>query len=399
MHYLTIIMLSLLLSMPGSVFARKALENTSKPTPPAKNAESVQKPAEKPAEPIYEFTIAGKNQGKDPKDFVYKMDDVITIKTTGKRADTIKKDLSKPLTLHLNGVAMTNLAPSPEQNELGPEVTIAFHLVRDAQQEESRKAWDTLFTRSKGYEMTIKPALAIGGDIPVSVYSNKTLKFYVATGSAVCWTIIIGLAIFFGVYYLLVTRTNMLHDEGTGCYSLGKSQMAFWGLLVILAFTAVWILTGTMERIPPQTLILLGISGTTGLTAIMIGDSKRSDVKNKLTKLKEEENELLDKEAKHPRSISVTDQSRLAGIPQEINQLNKQLASGQSKGFWRDICDDGKGASFHRFQVVLWTIVLGAVFVRTVAHIMSMPEFSETLLILLGISNATYLGFKIPEKP
>ncbi len=46
----------------------------------------------------------------------------------------------------------------------------------------------------------------------------------------------------------------------------------------------------------------------------------------------------------------------------------------------------------------LWTIVLGMVFVGAVRQVMSMPEFPETLLVLMGISNATYLGFKIPEK-
>ena len=57
-----------------------------------------------------------------------------------------------------------------------------------------------------------------------------------------------------------------------------------------------------------------------------------------------------------------------------------------------------RGMSFHRVQVVIWTVVLGAVFIRSVTNGMSMPEFSETLLALLGISNGIYLGFKIPEK-
>jgi hypothetical protein len=70
-----------------------------------------------------------------------------------------------------------------------------------------------------------------------------------------------------------------------------------------------------------------------------------------------------------------------------------------SNGFWKDICDDGNGLSFHRFQVVIWTLVLGAIFVQNVAEVMSMPEFSDTLLTLLGISNGMYIGFKIPEKP
>ena len=50
----------------------------------------------------------------------------------------------------------------------------------------------------------------------------------------------------------------------------------------------------------------------------------------------------------------------------------------------------------HRLQVLLWTFVLGVVFVASVAHVLSMPEFNTTLLALMGISGATYLGFKMP---
>jgi hypothetical protein len=66
--------------------------------------------------------------------------------------------------------------------------------------------------------------------------------------------------------------------------------------------------------------------------------------------------------------------------------------------FWSDICSDGNGLGFHRLQVVIWTLILGAVFVWSVAQVASMPEFPETLLVLQGISAGTYLGFKIPEK-
>jgi len=59
--------------------------------------------------------------------------------------------------------------------------------------------------------------------------------------------------------------------------------------------------------------------------------------------------------------------------------------------------DEGKGANFHRLQTALWTIVLGMFFVWNVFQTMSMPELSETLLVLLGISNGTYLNLKAKE--
>lgn len=33
----------------------------------------------------------------------------------------------------------------------------------------------------------------------------------------------------------------------------------------------------------------------------------------------------------------------------------------------------------------------------SVVQVMTMPEFSDTLLLLLGINSGTYLGFRLPE--
>jgi hypothetical protein len=77
-------------------------------------------------------------------------------------------------------------------------------------------------------------------------------------------------------------------------------------------------------------------------------------------------------------------------------------ASGLEKpvtgGFVSDILSDANGITFHRFQIVVWTIVLGLIFIWSVWKKLSMPEFSETLLTLMGISAGTYIGFKIPER-
>jgi hypothetical protein len=182
--------------------------------------------------------------------------------------------------------------------------------------------------------------------------------------------------------------------------------MAFWGLLVVLTFAGVWVLADTMERIPPQVLILLGISGATGLSAVVIGANKKvgkqSEIQNAITKLQEEQQRLEKEQLTTPNTFPQASTDRLAAINTEIAELQAQLRSAASPrasaGFWQDICDDGNGMSFHRLQVVIWTVVLGVIFVWSVAQVMSMPEFSETLLILLGISNGTYLGFKIPEQ-
>jgi hypothetical protein len=70
-----------------------------------------------------------------------------------------------------------------------------------------------------------------------------------------------------------------------------------------------------------------------------------------------------------------------------------------STGFLQDILRDETGVSFHRFQMAAWTVILGFVFVISVYQDLAMPEFSATLLGLMGISSGTYVGFKIPDPP
>lgn len=77
-------------------------------------------------------------------------------------------------------------------------------------------------------------------------------------------------------------------------------------------------------------------------------------------------------------------------IPSEISQT--------SKGFWKDLLSDSNGISLYRFQIAVWTLVIGFIFIINVYDNLSMPQFDNTLLALMGISSGTYLGFKIPEK-
>ena len=74
------------------------------------------------------------------------------------------------------------------------------------------------------------------------------------------------------------------------------------------------------------------------------------------------------------------------------------VSSGESKGFITDVLRDSSGSiSLHRFQMFVWTLVLGVIFISSVYKSLSMPQFSATLLGLMGISSGTYLGFQVPE--
>jgi hypothetical protein len=354
--------------------------------------------------------IVGKNEGKNKEDFLFKMGERVHIKATGQIARKLKMELEQtgatrtPILL-FDGIRMANLPSAISQLDDGNTLRFSFYLDRNSALKDSREAWDMLFKSKNEYVMPIEVTLAVSNELPLVVQSAHPFCFYVAPTSEILSIIAGALLILFVSYYLIANKTNMLRDQDTGYYSLGKSQMAFWGLLVVLAFVGVWILTGTMEYIPQQALILLGISGATGLSAILIGNSKKGvqdgTAKN-VTELRQEEQNLKEQKEKNPAAFAQENESQLTAISQKIAELSLQPGNPpqpvQSRGFWRDICDDGNGVSFHRLQVVIWTLVLGTVFIGYVADGMSIPEFPETLLILMGISNLTYLGFKIPEK-
>jgi hypothetical protein len=87
------------------------------------------------------------------------------------------------------------------------------------------------------------------------------------------------------------------------------------------------------------------------------------------------------------------------GIPAEqraaISQYRK--STNQSEWWFIDILSDANGVSFHRFQLAAWTLILGVVFAASAYRDLTMPVFDATLMGLLGLSAATYLGLKIPE--
>ena len=68
-----------------------------------------------------------------------------------------------------------------------------------------------------------------------------------------------------------------------------------------------------------------------------------------------------------------------------------------SKSFLEDILNDEGGVSFHRFQILAWTLVLIVIFLASVWQTLAMPVLDEYLLTLMGMSAGTYVGLKATE--
>ncbi len=125
-------------------------------------------------------------------------------------------------------------------------------------------------------------------------------------------------------------------------------------------YVFIWMVTGELDTITESILALIGIGAGTALGSALIDSNAAEDSAEKT-----------------------------ATVPNE---------GETSRGFLRDVLDDGGGISFHRFQMFIWTLVLGVIFAASVYRHLAMPQFSATLLGLLGVSSGTYLGFKFPEK-
>jgi hypothetical protein len=124
--------------------------------------------------------------------------------------------------------------------------------------------------------------------------------------------------------------------------------MGLWTFLSIGGFLLLWVVTGrSADIMTPEMLTLLGIQGTSGIAAVLIDAGKA-----------------------------------------------KARSSGN---FFRDILSDGESVSFHRFQMFAWSLVLAVIFVWSVFSMLSFPNFGTNLLLLSGLANGLYLGFKWPE--
>ncbi len=225
----------------------------------------------------------------------------------------------------------------------------------------------------------------------------------------------------------LVRKTNIIREPGPPPapgkqrpYNLGRTQMAFWFFLIYASYVSIWLITAALDTITASLLALMGISAGTALGEALIDNGKDTAKANQLRDLTAEklavEQSITDAQAQvdalNAAPVAATDQltrdtlnrqlidgrTRIGQIDQQLRTLSLQQSPMVSSGFLRDILADSSGYSFHRFQIFAWTIVLGVIFLSTVYNNLTMPEFSPTLLGLMGLSAGTYIGFKFPEQ-
>jgi hypothetical protein len=264
--------------------------------------------------------------------------------------------VERPIALFIDSREIKGI--TPEAVDLLEE-SLHFHLQRNT---DNNETWsDLLGAPPLDYRFFKRPAkvsVGLQDGYPVESSVRRFLIVRIDKPWFIGGFILIALLIF--VLIKLALQSDLLRAGGTPpvdangitlrkSYSLSRFQMAFWFFLVVASYCFIWLITGAADTITGSVLALIGIGSGTALGAAVV-------------------------------------------------DVNKDQPAPATRGFLKDVLSDADGICFHRFQMFVWTLVLGIMFISSVYYVLSMPEFSPTLLGLQGISAGTYLGFKIPEK-
>ncbi|WP_047249362.1 hypothetical protein [Chromobacterium subtsugae] len=169
------------------------------------------------------------------------------------------------------------------------------------------------------------------------------------------------LAFIIVLFAALVWKTPILRDrgplapgvaDGQQTFSLARSQLLWWTLSVALVAGWLLIVTGNLLSSTPQVLALLGISaGTSGL----------------------------------------------ASLVDQPDGGAQAAALGRSRGWVRDVLDDGQGISVHRYQALLANAGIGLVFIYKSVELKAFYAIDPMWLGVLGVSSVLYVGMKSRE--
>lgn len=239
------------------------------------------------------------------------------------------------------------------------------------------------------------------------------------------WSTLAWLVVLLALFIYLGANTPLLRDSdlpmrADGCpqFSLSRLQLAFWTYLVVGAFLVIWLVTDRLDTLNPTVLALLGISSATTFASKLASmatlegghtrmeparaarrDEKVEDLRERLRKeliSLTSKAETLERAATH----TAAEEAELANIGVRIQRLQddlEYLGHNRLVRFLIDLLSDNGRVTLHRMQIVIWTIVLGVVFIARVKRELAMPAFSETLLGLMGLSSLTYVALKVPE--
>lgn len=319
--------------------------------------------------------------------------------------------LDKPVTLYLNGND-TGIAPESVDR---PGGRLQFHLERTTA---NKAVWSALLRHPFVYQVRkVKAGIGIAPN-PAPISSE--FRLVIVNWAWYAWLWLGALLVVLAVFAYLTKKKGLLRDVANGPYSLGRCQMAWWFFLIIVSYVLIWLISGDRDTIAASLLGLMGISAGTALGAVLIestssGSDALQQASADVLALQVADTSAQSEVAAAQTAVAANGadpalQKKLLDAQAALTAVQARLAAARarltaaatapkSNGFIKDILGDSNGnIGLHRFQMAIWTVVLGIMFLVGVMAELTMPEFNATLLATMGISAGTYLGFKFPEK-
>lgn len=230
-------------------------------------------------------------------------------------------------------------------------ITFKLKPTADAGSDDAMAWRDLLGGLSSGGSRTVQ--IGVGAADSARPAAKWTVKGHAARLEIftpwIAWIAAGGFALLLAAIITAGRASSLLRDgDAKSTYSLGRVQMAFWLVVTLAGFVFIWVVTGQYQNVVNAGVFtLIGISGATGLAAAAIDQG---------------------------------------GAPKPTRNFLADILS-----------DDGGDPQIHRIQVVLWTLVLGSVFVWNVVNSLILTDFDTNLLLLIGVANGIYAGFKTQE--
>jgi hypothetical protein len=168
-----------------------------------------------------------------------------------------------------------------------------------------------------------------------------------AAAFAVIFTITLVWATALGTSVLRNAPPQNLAANQQASWSISRVVLAWWLSICVLSFGYLWAFMGEHRNILSGSApVLLGIQGTT---------------------------------------LALT------------TKFGRDPNAPASRGFFQDLISESGEPEVARLQMLVWNGILGVIFLWQSIFQWSMPEFDATLMTLLGISSAAYVGFKLAK--
>lgn len=345
--------------------------------------------------------------GVSPKDV--ELGEVIVLQGEFKNLIAQAKCEKKDIVLYLEQRPLKDITAYPPSDPAG--TTLSFPLKRT---EQSRDVWTYLLGKPSWPPR--KTGVSVGLADKFAVPSEQTINLAVIPhGWFIFWLfVLLGLI---ALFLILAIKSDLLRDSvqviGEGerkPFSLARTQAAWWFFLVLASYLFIGMITGDFNTTITTTVLgLIGISAGTVVSSAMIDASKNTpaaaatnsaaiqEIQAQINQLDQEIAAANQALLANPQDVDAATNKSLKTQEKEMRGSQLKKLKNQSENPLLDILSDANGVSFHRFQIVAWTLVLGIIFISQVYSVLAMPEFNGSLLALLGISAGTFVGLKIPE--